>query len=267
MFDILSYKITYFVFALFAGFTISYFLTRDSYKSKLIKRLKDSEDAFNKTLKELDSAKKSLRDLEDRHKINSTLYKKQRDIKEGIEGKLINLKEQIAHLEEARLNLNNSLDNNQHEIEIIKGDIDLLKPQYKDRQDIVKEQELLNVTKSNLTKKLNTLQQDISKVSNNIVDMRKLCSEYEDDIAKNILKVKELESEQQILKSRYINRDTLKEDELKDIAKGLQIKILNYKYKIKSIKEQIKKGDQIDSTDIEKFISTNKFDISKDIRG
>jgi hypothetical protein len=97
--------------------------------------------------------------------------------------------------------------------------------------------------------------------------MRKLCSEYEDDIAKNILKVKELESEQQILKSRYINRDTLKEDELKDIAKRLQIKILNYKYKIKSIKEQIKKGDQIDSTDIEKFISTNKFDISKDIRG
>jgi len=258
MIDIFTYKIVYFLIALILGFLLGYLLKKNSYEKKIEKEVENREKSYDSSSTDLKETNKQLIESENRHKINIDLVTTQQSVISKIDDEIFTTKQKIVNLEEAKVELTTKLEDSQVELESYKQKISLLKPQYEDAESDTTKHESLKKKKESILKQLDISNSDLTTLAETIKKQNIL---YRDAEANLVAK----DSDIILLNTKYeklINKKTINKNinksELEAMEKDLRIKVLNYKYEIEDLKNNLANGKKIDSTYVDKFISKNE---------
>ena len=256
--DIFTYKIIYFILALFLGFFLGYILKKENYEKKIQNEVYKIEHDFQESNKKLDITKENFMESENRLKINRDLHKTQKDIIENKKTNINNIKQKLIASQDAFNELDIRDKNLLEDIKEYEKNMEDIRPEYEKIATIFKENEELTI-------KFETLQEELKEAINQINILEKDKAKFQDKLSELKDYKESLTKELETLNSKITlihNKENISnsynEEELTQMAESLKVKVLNYKYKLEDLKNNINKGLNLDKEEIEYFISKNE---------
>ena len=251
--DIFTYKIIYFMLALFIGFFVGYMLKKDNYEKKVQDEVYEYEKKFQDITKKLEIIKENFLESENRVEINRDLYNTQKKVIDNIKNNINSFKQKTISSQELEKDLDIQLENILEDIKKYENIAEKLKPQYQEiasyineNEEIVIKKELLEEELKTNEDKINALKAKSNTLHKELEDLQKLENEYSNINTKLSIKITQIKD-----KSNIVQNQT--NEELSEILDSLKVKVINYKYKV----EELEKNMNINKEEVGNFISQN----------
>jgi chromosome segregation ATPase len=256
--DIFTYKMIYFMLALFLGFFVGYMLKKDNYEKNVQNEVFEMEKEFQESNKNLELTKEKFLESENRLQINRDLHQTQKNVIDKTKNEIYNLKQKTISSQDGLNELNNKAKNIQEDIAEYEKKIENIKPDYKMIAETIKEnddmnikQELLQSDLKKLEEQINSYKTHISELKNTFANLKNLNEEYKSREENLTAKINHI-------KDRSSISETQDEEKLLEMADALKVKVLNYKYKLEELEKNIQNGISINHDDVQNFISKNE---------
>jgi chromosome segregation ATPase len=207
--DIFTYKIIYFILALFIGFFAGYMLKKENYEKKVQDEVYEYEKRFQDSAKKLEIIKENFLESENRVEINRDLYNTQKKVIDNIKNNIKSLKQKTISSQELGKDLDIQLENILEDIKKYENIVEKLEPEYQkiasyinENEEIVIKKELLKEELKKNEDKINALKAKSNTLHKELEDLQKLENEYSNINTKLSIKITQIKDKSNIVQNQ-----------------------------------------------------------------